>query len=163
MDRATAIEKIREERPAEKLEKKEARVDLYIRCYWVAVLLGGWTPESQVSRSETNALAFSVLRLLPVLLERDRATNTWRVIPAHAEKAGALWARAVSEHLSAAAVDQELSKILPARTVPLRKHRPVRLSVIERLLSRLRPEDLPKVHGLVDQVRAKAQAKDSAA
>ncbi len=153
LDRATAIKKIREELAAAKLEKKECRVDLYIRCHAAAVLLGKWEAESHDSRQASNELAFSALRLFPLLIERKG--NTWQLIPAHAEAARALWARAIAEKLSAHAVDEEITRILPARTIAIKRRRPVRLSMIEKLLARLKPEDLPKVHGLVDQVSAK--------
>jgi hypothetical protein len=162
LDRATAVKRIREELAAAKLEKKEARVDLYVRCYWVATLLSGWKEDSQESRAAANELAFSALRLFPVLVERDRATDRWQLIGRYAEAGQALWGRAIAEKLSAKTVDVELSKILPARTVSIRKHRPIRLSVIEKLLARLKPEDLPKVHGLVDQASAKLSSTAAA-
>jgi hypothetical protein len=61
----------------------------------------------------------------------------------------------VAEKLPATVVDQKISKILPARAVSIRKHRTVRLSVVERLLARLKPEDLPKVPRLVSELQAK--------
>ncbi len=154
LDRGTAIKKIRETLAEAKLEKKEARVDLFVRCHWVAVLLGGWRDDSQESRAASNELSFSALRLFPILIQRDKSER-WQLTAKYAEAGKALWARAVREHLSAAVIDEELSKIVPARTLPIRKHRAIRLSVIEKLLARLKPEDLPKVHGLVDQVSAK--------
>lgn len=143
LDRATAIKKIRAELAEAKLEKKEARVDLYVRCYWVATILGGWDAESQESRRATQELAFSALRLFCVLIERDRKTDHWQLVEAHAAAAKALWARAVDEKLSAAAIDAELSKILPARTLPIKKHRPVKIGFVLRLVPRLPIADVP--------------------
>jgi hypothetical protein len=155
LDRATALKKIRDQLARAKVEKKEARVDLMIRCYWVARLFSGWDPNNQESRVAANSLAFSALRLFPILLRRDRNTDAWELIPAYAERGKALWARAIAEKLSAATIDAELSQIVPARSIPIRRHRPIRLITIEKLLSRLKPADLPKVHSLVDQVAAK--------
>ena len=156
LDRATALKKIRDQLARAKVEKKEARVDLFVRCYWVARLFSGWSAGSQDSRAAANTLAFSALRLFPILLQRDRASDTWQLIPRYAEAGKALWSRAVAEKLSAATIDAELSKIVPARSLPIRRHRPIRLGTIEKLLARLKPADLPKVHELVEQVRAKA-------
>jgi hypothetical protein len=160
LDRATATKKIRAELAEAKLERKEARVDLYIRCYWAAVLLGGWSPDWQESRVGANELAFSTLRLFPVLLIRDK--TGWQLIPQHAEAARTLWARAVGEHLAAKVVDQEISRILPARTVKLRKHRPIQLSVIQRLLARLKPTDLAKVPRIVTELETKLHSTAAA-
>ena len=155
MDRATAVKKIRETLADARLEKKEARVDLYVRCYWAAALFGGWRDDSQDSRAASNELSFSAIRLFPILIERDSKLDKWRLIEKYAEAGRALWGRAVKEHLSAAAIDGELSRIVPARTIAIKRSRPIRLAVVEKLLARLRPEDLPKVHGLVDRVSAK--------
>jgi hypothetical protein len=137
LDRATAVKKIRAQLAAAKLEKKEARVDLYVRCYWVAVLLGGWRDDSQESRAAANELSFSALRLFPIVIERDPKSDRWRVIEKYAEAAKVLWGRAVSEHLPAAVINEELSKIVPARTLPVRKHRPVKIAFVLKLLPRL--------------------------
>ncbi|MFZ1978251.1 MAG: hypothetical protein WAV76_09880 [Bacteroidota bacterium] len=153
LDRATAIKKIREELAAAKLEKKEARVDLFIRCYWVATLLGGWRADNKDSRVAARQVAFSTLRLFPVLIERHG--DRWQLVPRYAEAAKALWARTIAEKLSVQTVDQEISKILPARIVSLKKHRPVRLGTIARLLARLKPADLLRVPELVTELRAK--------
>lgn len=158
LDRATAIKKIRLELDAAKLDRKEAKVDLYIRCHWVAVLLGGWRADDADSRAAANTLSFSALRLFPILLRRDRASDKWELVPQYAAAARTLWEVAVSQKLSAQRVDEALSKILPARSIPIRKHRPIRLSSVERVLARLKPEDLPKVHGLVDSLAAKRSA-----
>ena len=91
LDRATAIKKIRETLAQARLEKKEARVDLYVRCHWVAVLLGGWKEDSQDSRAACNELSFSGLRLFPILIERDSKRDTWQLTPKYAEAAKALW------------------------------------------------------------------------
>jgi D-alanyl-D-alanine carboxypeptidase len=156
LDRATAIKKIRSQLAEAGLEKKEARVDLYIRCHWVAVLFSGWRADSDDSRKAANTLSFSALRLFPILLQRNRVTDTWQLIAQYAEQGKALWSRAVSEKLSAAAIDAELSRIVPARSMPIRKHRPIRLSTIEKLLARLKPEDQQKLPALVNKVLAKA-------
>ena len=143
MDRATAVKKIRERLADAKLEKKEARVDLFVRCHWVAVLLGGWRDDNQDSRTASNELAFSALRLFPVLIERDRATDRWQLVEKYAAAGKALWARAISEHLPAAVVNEELCKIVPARTLPIRKHRPVKLRFLCKLFPRLPLADVP--------------------
>lgn len=157
LDRATALKKIRSELADAKLERKEARVDLFVRCYWVATLLGGWRPDSLSSRQAANSVPFSVIRLFPLLLERkrDRDSDRWQLVPAYAEAAKELWSRAVAEKLPATVVDQEISKILPARAVSIRKLRTVRLSVVQRLLARLKPEDLPEVPRLVTELQAR--------
>ena len=113
LDRATAVKRIRAELATAKLEKKEARVDLYVRCYWVATLFSGWREDSQESRAAANELAFSAIRLFPVLVERDRATDRWQLVSRYAEAAKALWTRAIAEKLAAKVIDEELSKILP--------------------------------------------------
>lgn len=143
LDRATAVKKIREELAGAKLEQKEARVDLYVRCYWVAVLLSGWRHDSQESRAAANDVAFSALRLFPVLIERDRTSDKWQLIGRYAEAARSLWARTIGEHLSAKTVDAEISKILPARSVPIKKHRPVKLKFLCKLFPRLPLADVP--------------------
>ena len=153
LDRATAIKKIRETLAEARLEKKEARVDLYVHCHWAAVLLGGWRDDSQESRAASNELSFSALRLFPVLLERDRATDRWRLIDKYAEAARSLWTRAIKEHLSAAAVDEELSKILPARTLPIRKHRPVKIGFVLKLVPRLPVADLDTLIARAQELR----------
>jgi hypothetical protein len=109
----------------------------------VAKLFSGWDVKNRASRVPAHALSFSALRLFPLLLERDRATDRWQLIPAYAEKAQALWARAVAEKLSAKAVDEEISKILPARTLPIKRHRPVKLGFLVKLFPRLPLADVP--------------------
>ena len=91
LDRATAVKKIRETLAEARLEKKEARVDLFVRCHWVAVLLGGWKDDSQETRSASNELSFSALRLFPILIERDPKRDTWQLTPKYAEAGKALW------------------------------------------------------------------------
>ena len=55
LDRATAVEKIREQLAEARLEKKEARVNLFVRCHWVAVLFGAWRNNSQdAAQRRTN-------------------------------------------------------------------------------------------------------------
>ena len=95
----------------------------YIRCYWVAKLFGG--------KAET--ISFSALREMQPLIERDRATEEWRIVPAHVEAAKALWARALSDRLSADAVRAEVRKILPPRSLPIRKKK-IRLVVFLRAI-----------------------------
>jgi len=143
LDRATAVKKIRETLAEARLEKKEARVDLYVRCHWVAVLLGGWRDDSQECRVASNELAFSALRLFPILIERDPKSDRWQLTAKYAEAAKALWARAVKKRLPASVVNEELSKIVPARTIPIRKHRPVKLSFLLKLAPRLPIADVP--------------------
>ena len=137
-------QEIREQLAEARLERKEARVDLFIRCHWVAVLFSGWRDDSQDSRQAANELAFSALRLFPVLIERDRSTDRWRVIEKYAEAGKALWSRAIAEKLSAQAIDQALSAILP-RTLPIKKHRPVKVGFVLKLMPRLPIADLDAV------------------
>ncbi len=121
LDRATAIEKIPETLAKARLEKKEPRVDLYVRCHWVAVLLGGWKEDSQDSREACNELSFSGLRLFPILIERNsRRRDTWQLTPKSAEAAEALWTGEVREHLSAAVINEELLKSFPLARCPSR-------------------------------------------
>ncbi len=163
LDRATAIKKIREQLAEAKLEKNEARVDLFVRCHWVAVLLGGWRPDSQASRYDSGDVAFSVLRLFPLCIERRGKTDTWQIIPKYAEAAKTLWQRAVKERLSAAAVNAELSKILPARTLPIRKQRPVKLGTFLKMAPRLAIADVPALIARLQEIHAKSRLPDRAA
>ena len=153
LDRATAVKKIRETLAEARLEKKEARVDLYVRCHWVAALLGGWRDDSLDARQATNELAFSALRLFPIVIERDPKSDKWQVIAKYAEAAKALWARAVKEHLSAAVINEELCKIVPARTLPIRKHRPVKLGFLLKLAPRLPIADVPTLIARLQEIQ----------
>ena len=153
LDRATAVKKIRETLAEARLEKKEARVDLFVRCHWVAVLLGGWRDDSQESRAASNELSFSALRLFPLLIEREPKSDKWRLIEKYSAAAKALWSRAVKEHLSAGVVNEELSKIVPARTLPIRKHRPVKLGFLLKLAPRLPLADVPTLIARLQEIQ----------
>ena len=153
LDRATAVKKIRETLAEAKLEKKEARVDLFVRCHWVAVLLGGWRDDSQEARAATNELSFSALRLFPILIERDPKSDKWQLTEKYSAAGKALWARAVREHLSAGLVNEELSKIVPARTLPIRKHRPVKLGFLLKLAPRLPISDVPTLIARLQEIQ----------
>lgn len=113
LDRATAIKRIRMELVDNKIEPKEARVDLYIRCYWVARIFSGWKPELLSTRQEANSVPFSVLRLFPILLDVEK--GHWSLSFAIRPQAQSLWQRAVKENLTAAAVDAAISAIMPER------------------------------------------------
>ena len=65
-----------------------------------------------------------------------------------------LWARTIAEKLSVQTVDQEISKILPARIVSLKKHRPSPRHD-RQAPARLKPADLLRVPELVTELRAK--------
>lgn len=152
LDRATAIKKIREQLAEAKLEKKEARVDLFVRCHWVAVLLGGWRDDSEEARAAANSLSFSALRLFPILVERDKA-DKWQLTEKYSAAGKGLWARAVKDRLSAGLVNEELSKIVPARTLPIRKHRPVKLGFLLKLAPRLPIADVPTLIARLQEIQ----------
>ena len=160
LDRSTAIKKIRAQLAAAKLEKRECRVDLFIRCYWVARLFSGWNPDSQESRTAANSVAFSALRLFPLLIERDRPAESWRLIEKHSAAAKALWQRAVGERLSAAAIDEALSQIIPRR--PVRRSAAVKLPALLKVLPRLSAVELDTLISRAQQERQR-QALPAAA
>jgi hypothetical protein len=63
-----------------------------------------------------EALAFSAIRHVHKLVERDKETERWRLRPETADQARGLWARMLSEHLTVTAVKLEVDKILPKKT-----------------------------------------------
>ncbi len=113
LDRPSAIKFIRRRLAEAKIDRHTARVDRYIRCYWVAQLLGGKAEE----------LSFCSIREMQPLIGRDRATEQWRILTAYAGAATALWARMLAEKLSVNEVRAEVRKILPARSLPIRKRK----------------------------------------
>ena len=153
MDRATAIKKIDSLLAEAKAEKKESRPRVCIRCYWVARLFSGWSPESEKSRAAASSLSFTAVRLFHVFVECDGAEDRRRLIPQYAEAAQALWNRAVDQRLSAAACDAEISKILPARTLPIRKHRPVKIGFVLKLVPRLPIADVPTLIARLQEIQ----------
>ena len=100
----------------------------YIRCYWVAKLFGG----------RADVLSFSALREVQPLIERDRASEQWRIVPAYSEAAKTLWARALADRLAADAVRAEVRKILPPRSLSIKKK--IRLAVFLRALPAMTPD-----------------------
>ncbi len=113
LDRPSAIKFIRRRLAEAKIDRHTARVDRYIRCYWVAQLLGGKAEE----------LSFCSIREMQPLIGRDCATEQWRILTAYAGAATALWARMLAEKLSVNEVRAEVRKILPARSLPIRKRK----------------------------------------
>ncbi len=120
-DRAGALKAIRKALLAAGIDRRSCRVDRYVRCWHVARLLGG----------EPESLSISAIRECQPLVERDRETDRWQLTPAYAEQARGLWARMHGEHLSAEAVRTAVQKILPARTIPIRKKK-IRLASVLR-------------------------------
>ena len=145
LDRSSAVKAICRALVEAKVDRRGAPVNRYIRCYWVAKLFGG--------KAET--LSFSALREMQPLIERDRATEEWRIVPAHVEPAKSLWARAFAARLSADAVRAEVRKILPARSLPIRKKR-IRLAVFLRAIAGMTAEQRRAVVLRCRQVDAKA-------
>jgi hypothetical protein len=124
LDRSSAVKAICRALVEAKVDRRGAPVNRYIRSYWVARLFGG----------KAESLSFSALREVQPLIERDRATEEWRIVPAHVDAAKVLWARAISDRLSADSVRAEVRKILPPRSLPIRKKK-IRLAVFLRAIS----------------------------
>ena len=75
------------------------------------------------------------------------------MIGKYAEAARSLWARSVKEHLSAAVINEELSKIVPARTIPLRKHRPIKASFFLKRFPRCPVADVPTLIARLQEIQ----------
>jgi len=121
LDRPSAITAIAKRLADAKIDRPA--VGRLIRCYWVARLFGGKAEE----------ISFSALRELQPLIERDRQTEEWRIVPAHAAAARSLWARALLEHISADAVRLLVRQILPPKSLKIRKK--IRLVVLLRQIA----------------------------
>ncbi len=145
LDRSSAVKAICRALVEAKVDRRGAPVNRYIRCHWVAKLFGG--------KAET--LSFSALREMQPLIERDRATEEWQIVPAHVVVAKALWARALSDRLSADGVRAEVRKILPPRSLPIRKKR-IRLAVFLRAIGGMTAEQRRAVVLRCQQEDAKA-------
>jgi hypothetical protein len=157
LDRASCVRVIRRRLAEEHVEKEDARVDLYIRCYQAARLLSGWGLRDGDCK-EAEGLSYSVVRLFPVLCERDRSSEAWRILPATAAAAKALWGRAVQEHLSAAAVDAAISQILPERDSPAKQPaRSRQAQTVLRILPHLSVEELTEIIRAAREERSKVK------
>jgi len=111
LDRASAVKLIVRKLAEAHVDRRTARVDRYIRVFWVSKLFGG----------NAQDLSFSCLREMQPLIERDCATEEWRIVPAHATAAVALWERILAEKLTSDQVRGAVRAILPPRTMPIRK------------------------------------------
>ena len=163
LDRATAIKKIESLLAAAKAEKKESRPRVCIRVYWVARLFSGWSPEVEKSRAAASSLSFTAVRLFHVFLENDGAEDRRRLIPQYAAAARDLWERAVAGRMSAAACDAEITKILPARSLPIKKHRPVKLSLLLKMAPRLPIADVPTLIARLQEIQRQSLLSESKA
>jgi hypothetical protein len=132
LDRASALKVIRSRLIAAGVERRSCRVDRYLRCYEASRLFGG----------DVESLSISAIREVLPLIERDKASGKYRIVPTHAEAARALWARMLAEKISADAVRSAVQKILPPKSIALRKHRPVKVGFVLKLLPRLPAADL---------------------
>ena len=156
LDRASALKMIGRALLAAHRDRRTCRPDRDLRCWYVARLLGG----------EAESLSIAAIREMQPLIERDKTPvierdktseserdktseseprERWQLLPAHAEQARALWARMLDGHLSADQVRDEVHKILPAKTLSIRKHRPIKVRWLLKFLDRLPPADLRTV------------------
>ncbi len=108
LDRASAIKVVRRRLAQAKID---AWVDRYIRCFWVAQLFGG----------KAGGLSFSAIREMQPFVSRDRDTEKWRVVTTYETAARALWEKMLAEKLPVAEVRAEVRKILPAKSLPIRR------------------------------------------
>jgi len=131
--RGEALKKIREGLAKQDQISLAARLDRFIACYWIAMELG-W--------NDACKLRYAAIRELLPLFGRNAATEEYVLRPERAEATRALWARMVSDHLTAETVRSEVRRIRPPQTV--RMHgRSGRLAAIRRDTQRLKArEDL---------------------
>jgi len=106
LPRAAAIMVIEQRIATEGLDPGECNANRDLKCFHTTKLLGG----------AFEALAFSAIRHVHKLVERDKETERWRLRPETADQARGLWARMLSEHLTVTAVKLEVDKILPKKT-----------------------------------------------
>jgi hypothetical protein len=105
LPRAAAIMVIEQRLATEGLDPGECNANRDLKCFHTTRLLGG----------DFGSLAFSAIRHVHKLVERDKTTERWRLRPEHADQARALWVRMLKEHLTAAAVKIEVDKIIPKK------------------------------------------------
>ena len=113
LDRPSAIKLIVRRLAEAHVDRRTARVDRYIRVFWISRLFGG----------RADDLSFSTLREMQPLIERDRLTEIWRIVPAHATAATALWEKILAEKPTADQVRSAVHAILPPRSVPIRRRK----------------------------------------
>jgi len=131
LDRASALKVLRRKLLDARCDRRSCNIDRDLRCYHAARLLAG----------EAESLSISAIRQILPLLGRDEGQR-WQLLPAYAEEAKALWARMLAERLSSTVVRAEVARILPRRSLSIRKRRPIRVGVLLKLLPRVRCADL---------------------
>jgi len=138
-DRTAAIAALRDVLAAHGFRGEALRVNLFVRIYWTALLLGGR------QTSKTSEVPLSALRALARLVRRTRL-GEWILRSDSAEQAKHVWERTVSEGLSAAAVTEAVAQLRPPR-VSGRRRPSVRDAAARliRQLSGLGREDLERV------------------
>ncbi|MGO9115751.1 MAG: hypothetical protein ACLP9L_41625 [Thermoguttaceae bacterium] len=131
LDRSSALKVLRRKLLEAKYDRRSCRIDRDLRCYHAARLLGG----------EAESLSISAIREVLPLIERHKESQRWQLLPAYAEVTKLLWARMLAEKLSGDVVRVEVRKILPARSLPMRRKK-VRLAAILRAVPALKREEL---------------------
>ena len=111
---------------------------------------------------EAYSVAFSVLRLFPIFLERDKASDEWRIEKWAESAARALWRRAVGEQLSATVVNEAISELLPDRR-PAGRSAAVKLPKLLKALPRLSVIELDSLRAQIDEELFRRQQTAKAA
>ena len=110
-DRAKALKELKAALVADDLATAAGRVDRFIHVYWVARLFG---------EDDAQQLRVAALRELCPLVRRNAANEEYAIRKNCDRAARALWNRMRRNGLSAAAVREEVLKILPKRTVKMK-------------------------------------------
>jgi hypothetical protein len=131
LPRSEALRRIREGLAKRDQVSLAARLDRFIACYWIATALG-W--------DNACKLRYAAIRELAPLFGRNAANEEYVLRPERAERTKALWARMLSEHLTAEAVRAEVRKIRPPQVLRL-YGRSGRLATIRRDLKRLKARE----------------------
>ena len=146
LDRASLLKMIRRNLIEAGIDTRSCRVDRYVRCYQVSRLFGG----------DAEKLSFSALREMQPLVERERTGEAWQIVPDYEPAAKSLWARMLGEHLSADVVRMEVHKILPAKSLSIRRHRPIKVGFVLKLLPRIPAADLATLEARIAELKAKS-------
>ena len=152
LPRAAAIIVIEERILAEGLDPGECDANRDLKCYHTTRLLGG----------DFESLTFSAIRHCHKFVERDAASEHWRVRPQYREQVKTLWARMLAEHLTAAVVKAEIDKIFPPKAAKNQPQWSRQASTVLRLLPILSPDERVAVRIELQRIQQEEKRKRAA-